>query len=71
MKIYGYESEDSDLVSLSELTLQLSVKELNEFIEFLRNTAKLMEAHGSKFGHKHLNDFYKKDSKPDIIIIGQ
>ncbi|CDG22283.1 conserved protein of unknown function [Xenorhabdus poinarii G6] len=71
MKIYGYESDDSDLVSLSEVTLQLSLKELNDFIEFLNNTAKLMEAHGDKFGHEHLNDFYKKDSKPDIIIIGQ
>lgn len=71
MKIYGYESDDSDLISLNELTLQLSVDELNEFIEFLKSTAKLMELYGDKFGHEHLNDFYKKNGNPDVIIIGE
>lgn len=71
MKIYGYESDESDLVSLSELTLQLTVKELNELIGFLQNTAELMKAHGNNFGHEHLNDFLKNNGKPDIIIIGE
>ncbi len=71
MKIYGYESDNSDLLSLNEVTLQLSVKELNDFIDFLKNTAKLMEDHDDKFGHEHFNDFIKKDGKPDIIVIGQ
>lgn len=71
MKIYGYESDDSDLVSLSELTLQLTVKELNELIGFLQNTAKSMKTHGNNFGHEHLNDFLRKNDKPDIIIIGE
>ncbi|MCS2154602.1 hypothetical protein MUU49_18785 [Scandinavium goeteborgense] len=60
MKIYGYESDDSDLVSLSELTLQLTAKELNELIGFLQKTAKSMKNHGNNFGHEHLNDFLKK-----------
>lgn len=68
MKIYGYESEDSDLISLSEITLQLSLDELNDLILFLEKTAKLMKKHGDDFGHEHLNDFYDRSDKPDIII---
>lgn len=68
MKIYGYESENSDLISLSEITLQLSLDELNDLILFLEKTAKSMKKHGNKFGHEHLNDFFERNGKPDIII---
>lgn len=68
MKIYGYESEDSDLISLSEITLQLSLNELNDLALFLEKTAKLMEKHGDNFGHEHFNDFCDRNGKPDIII---
>lgn len=68
MKIYGYESEDSDLISLSEITLQLSLDELNYLILFLEKTAKAMEKHGDKFGREHLYDFIDRDGIPDIII---
>jgi len=68
MKIYGYESEGSDLISLSEITLKLSLEELKDFVLFLERTSSLMEKHGDDFGHEHLNDFYDRNGKPDIII---
>ena len=68
MKIYGYESEDGNLISLSEITLQISLDELNDFVLFLTKTAKLMEKHGDNFGHEHLSDFCGRNSKPDIVI---
>ncbi|WP_445495993.1 hypothetical protein [Photorhabdus sp. SF281] len=70
MKIYGYESEDSDLVSLNEITFQASVDELKELVLFINNSISLIELNGDKFGHEHLSDFIKskKNKKPDVII---
>ncbi|MDE1188710.1 MAG: hypothetical protein PW844_19965 [Pantoea sp.] len=68
MKIYGYENEDSDLVSLQEMSLQVSVDELKELSRFITHTINLMEEHGDKFGDEHFSDFIKSTKHPDIII---
>ncbi|CDL86420.1 hypothetical protein [Xenorhabdus cabanillasii] len=71
MKIYGYESEDSDLIGLEEITFHASVDELRSLVAFITNTISLIEIHGSQFGHEHFNDFVKNNESkaPDIIIM--
>ncbi|TBL39464.1 hypothetical protein EYZ01_10695 [Hafnia alvei] len=73
MKIYGYESKDSELFSLEELTLQATVNELKELIDFIKHTVSLMEIYKENFNHEHFNDFKMKSSPdgPDIIIINK
>lgn len=68
MKIYGYENEDSDLVSLEEMSLQVTIEELRELSNFIINTINIMEANGESFGHEHFSDFIKSRKSPDIII---
>ncbi|QXF31999.1 hypothetical protein CE143_01505 [Photorhabdus luminescens] len=73
MKIYGYESEDSDLVSLNEITFQASVDELKELVLFINHSISLIELNGNTFDHEHLSDFIKnkenkENKKPDVII---
>ncbi|STQ72218.1 Uncharacterised protein [Hafnia alvei] len=70
MKIYGYKSKDSELIPLEELTLQATVNELKELIDFIKHTVSLMETYKDNFTHEHLNDFKMKSSpdEPDIII---
>jgi hypothetical protein len=71
MNIYGYESDDSDLIPLKEITLQVTLNELNELVQFLTNTISLINEHNSNFGHEHFNDFFGKSSSrsSDIIIM--
>ena len=71
MKVYGYESDDSELISLKEITLQVTLNELNELVKFLTDTIGLINKHNSNFGHEHFNDFFRKSSSsnPDIIIM--
>lgn len=69
MNIYGYESDESELVSLKEITLQLTVSELDDLISFMQKTMLLMQKH-EDYGHEHYKDF-KQDvtsNMPDIII---
>ncbi|PHP91306.1 hypothetical protein CBF17_023990 [Pantoea agglomerans] len=68
MKIYGYENEGSELVSLHEMTLQISIEELKELSGFILNTICIMEKYGESFGHEHFSDFLKHRVSPDIII---
>ncbi|PWF22229.1 hypothetical protein DD235_12700 [Corticimicrobacter populi] len=69
MNIYGYESAESELIGLQEITLQVSIDELNELIEFMKNTLLLMREH-ENFGSEHFKDFAVNKSlgMPDIII---
>ncbi|WP_338560830.1 hypothetical protein [Erwinia sp. E_sp_B04_7] len=68
MKIYGYENEDSELVSLQEMSLQVTIDELKELSSFIDNTINMMEKNGDKFGHEHFTNFMKSKQYPDIII---
>ncbi|WP_313702049.1 hypothetical protein [Pantoea sp.] len=68
MKIYGYENEDGELISLHEMTLQISIEELKELSGFILNTIKVMEKYGEDFGHEHFSDFLKHRLSPDIVI---
>ncbi|GME48144.1 MULTISPECIES: hypothetical protein [unclassified Pantoea] len=68
MKIYGYENEDSDLVSLEEMSLQVTIEELRELSNFIINTINIMEESGENFEHEHFSDFIKSKKSPDIII---
>ncbi|MEM0675633.1 hypothetical protein AAHA48_21145 [Dickeya oryzae] len=69
MNIYGYESDDSELISLNEITLQLSIDELSDLLKFMENTLSLMKKH-EDFGHEHFKDYIGNSSvnMPDIII---
>ncbi|CAO95696.1 hypothetical protein [Erwinia tasmaniensis] len=68
MKIYGYENEDSDLVSLQEISLQVTIDELKKLSSFIDNAINMMEKYGDEFGHEHFSDFIKSKKYPDIII---
>jgi len=68
MKIYGSENEDSELISLQEISLQVTIDELKELSTFIDNTINMMEKYGDKFGHEHFSDFIKSKKYPDIII---
>ncbi|KHN49221.1 hypothetical protein [Pectobacterium fontis] len=69
MNIYGYESDDGELLSLKEITLQLSVDELTDVIKFMENTLSLMKKH-ENFGHEHFKDYIRKPclNMPDLIV---
>ena len=71
MNIYGYESDESELISLEEINLRASVDELNDLVDFLKNTIKIIESSKGNFGHEHFSDFVKKSpkEKPEIIIV--
>lgn len=69
MNVYGYASDSDDLISLNEITLQASVVELNELVDFLKNTISLIEKHKENFGHEHFSDFLKKSSEINVEII--
>jgi hypothetical protein len=68
MKIYGYENEDSDLVSLQEISLKVTIDELKKLSSFIDNTINMMEKYGDEFEHEHFSDFIKSKKYPDIII---
>jgi hypothetical protein len=55
MKFHGYrEDNDSDTPEvLTEVTLFASPTTLRQLADFLLHTAKLMEEHGTRFGHEH------------------
>ncbi|WHP32002.1 hypothetical protein QMG90_03385 [Trabulsiella odontotermitis] len=69
MNVYGYASDSDDLISLNEITLQASVVELNELVDFLKNTIYLIEKHKENFEHEHFSDFLKKSSEINVEII--
>ena len=68
MNIYGYKDADSDLISLEEITLQLSLQELRDLMNFFENTLNKMEKYKEDFGHEHFKDFSGNCYGPDIII---
>ncbi|QEM82663.1 hypothetical protein [Halomonas binhaiensis] len=68
MNIYGYESEDGDLLKMQEITLQADADELKKLSKFIDNTIKLIEENGDSFGHEHFSDFSGMKDGPDIII---
>lgn len=68
MNIYGYESEDGDLLKMQEITLQADTDELKKLSKFIENTIKLIEDNGDNFGHEHFSDFSGMKDGPDIII---
>lgn len=68
MKIYGYENEDSALIYLREISLQVTIDELKDLSTFIDNTINLMEKNGDKFCHEHFSDLIKSKKYPDIII---
>ena len=68
MNIYGYKDADSDLISLEEITLQLSLKDMCDLIKFFENTLKKMEERKEDFGHEHFKDFSENYYGPDVII---
>lgn len=70
MKIFGYASDESELMRLKEITLNLSAEELQIIINFLTNTLGIIKKSGDKFEHEHFKDFLGKQKKdyPDIII---
>lgn len=59
MNVYGYASDNDDLISLNEITLQASAAELSKLVDFLKNTIDLMDKHKENFGHEHFSDFIK------------
>ena len=69
MNVYGYASDNDDIISLNEITLQASVDELNKLVDFLKNTIDSMEKHKENFGHEHFSDFLKSSSEIDVEII--
>ncbi|HHA1936161.1 TPA: hypothetical protein ACOEP6_004664 [Enterobacter ludwigii] len=68
MKIYGYKDENSELISIQEITLQVDISELKEFSSFVIHVIGLMEKHGDDFGHEHLSDFIASGIGAEIII---
>lgn len=68
MKFYGYASCDEKLLKLDEVTIQASVAELEQLIEFLKHTKELMESKEQSFGHEHLSDFCRLELDGDLIL---
>ena len=74
MKAFGYQKDDEQgqLLSLKEVTLQCSSRDLETIIAFLSHVKDLMDEHGENFGHAHLRDFCKKQNEgwdgSDFII---
>lgn len=68
MNIYGYENEDSDLISLDEVSLKVTLEELRGISKFIEHVIVQMEEHGDSFGHEHLSDFLQIDTGPEIVI---
>ena len=68
MNIYGYKDADSDLISLEEITLQLSLQDMHNLMSFFENTLNKMEKYKEDFGHEHFKDFSGSYHGSDIII---
>jgi hypothetical protein len=68
MNIYGYENEDSDLISLNEVSLKVTLEELKGISKFIEYVIVQMEEHGDNFGHEHLSDFLEIKTGPEIVI---
>ena len=73
MNIYGYESIDSNIQPLWQVTLQFSLDEMKDFSNFVQHTVKLFEQYGEKAEYKHFNDFRKirNNSKVSDIILSR
>ncbi|MDF0607146.1 hypothetical protein HZU77_016125 [Neisseriaceae bacterium TC5R-5] len=69
MNIYGYKPEDDNILTLEEVTLHVSIDELEKIAAFINNTLDIMKKNEDSFGHEHFNDYVKKNDKPDIIIV--
>lgn len=71
MKVYGYEIEGDELLKLEEVSLEISVSDIDELIRFLGSCKEQMEIHGENFGHEHFKDWLKAQGKkqPDADII--
>lgn len=68
MNIFGYENEDSDLISLEEISLKVTLEELKGISKFIEHVIAQMEEHGDDFGHEHLSDFLETYVVPEIVI---
>jgi len=70
---YGYPVDQDDLerpVNLREVTLCVSPSALREIAQFILASADELEQLGTKFGHRHIQDWSKSwpiDS-PDLIV---
>ena len=69
MNIYGYSMNEDDIRHLSEVTLHVTEKEINDVILFLNYAAKLMAKHGDQFGHEHFSDFNKNNKLGNCGIV--
>ena len=71
MKFYGYrEDNDSDTPEvLTEVTLVASPTTLRQLADFLLHTAKLMEEHGTRFGHEPFAP--QALDEPAFIVAGE
>lgn len=71
MKIYGYEnSDESDLIEMSEVTICASPENLREIALFINKMADEMEESKDSFDHAHLRDNWPEwnEDGADIIV---
>lgn len=69
-KVYGFikgeEPNESSLKEMSTVSLNFYTKEdCREFLEFVTNCLRDMEAHGDDFGHDH---FFNAAEDTEVII---
>ena len=69
MNIYGYAVENEQLLTMKEVSFQLSPNELRAISKFLLSEADRMEDLGDSYGHSHLKDYDNNfKSLADLIV---
>ena len=76
MRFFGYAQNHSDLLELTEVSLQASPDALLAMAAFLTETAHQMKTHGSSFGHEHYQDWQSASPQwpkmdGDFIIVNK
>lgn len=61
--------EDTELLSLREVTFVASPDSLREIAAFLLQAASWMEARGDRFGHEHLRDSLRERWEGTDVIV--
>lgn len=73
MKFWGYKKDDDALLQLEEVSLECTITEMQDIIDFLNNAKKEHESVQGKTGmcHSHLRDFSSewKKGAPDFIVV--
>jgi len=71
MHCYGYAkgSDTSGPAEMEEVTVCAEPTTLRRLAEFLTHAAKLIESHGSDFGHEHFEDFVGTQNPTCRLIV--